>query len=291
MTADSRPPFGAPAVTVCVLTCAVYLLSTARLRRRGDSWPWPRDCAFAAGGAVLAWGLCGPLPGAPFSVHALRHLLVGMAAPALFVMARPLTLTLRVLPPGRVRRGLLGVAHSAIAGWLLLPPVAAVVDIGGLWTLYRTGLMAATHHDPALSGLVHLHMLAGGLLLSFAICQLDPVRRRRGPRSRALTLLATGTAHAVLARGLYAAGPPDTAFAASDLRAGAQIMYYGGDAVELVLASVLAAQWYAATGRRHRRHGARRGRASAGRTGAAAPRRAPVGAEDPSPARGAPSGL
>jgi putative membrane protein len=255
------------AVTVCALVCAMYALSTARLRRRGDAWPWLRDCAFTAGGAVLAWGLCGPLPGGPFTVHALRHLFVGMAAPALLVVARPLTLTLRVLSPGRVRRGLLSVTRSAFVRGLMLPPVAAVADLAGLWALYRTGLMAATHHRPALSGVSHLHMLAGGLLFSFAVCQLDPVRRRRSPQLRAVTLLAAGTAHAVLARSLYAAGPPDTDFAGSDLRVGAQIMYYGGDAVELGLALVVAVQWYTAAGRRHARLVARRGEVPAGGTG------------------------
>ncbi|MFJ4621995.1 cytochrome c oxidase assembly protein [Streptomyces sp. NPDC088812] len=273
MTADSAPPLGPVALTACVVVWAAYALSTTRLRRRGDTWPWLRDCAFAAGAAVLAWGLCGPLPGEPFSVHALRHVFAGMAAPALFVVARPLTLALRVLPPGRVRRRLLSVTHSAVVGRLLLPPVAAVVEVTGPWALYRTGLMAATHHRPALSGVIHLHMLAGGLLFGFAVCQLDPVRRRRSPQLRAVTLLFTGTAHAVLARSLYAAGPPDTDFAVADLRVGAQIMYYGGDAVELMLASVVAVQWYTAAGRRHARLVARRGRA-----GHPAPR-APAGAD------------
>ncbi|MEV4194227.1 cytochrome c oxidase assembly protein, partial [Streptomyces toxytricini] len=56
-----------------------------------------------------------------------------------------------------------------------------------------------------------------------------------------------------LAKGLYAVPPPGLAVAAGDLRAGAVLMYYGGDAVEIALASVLAVQWYAATGRARRR--------------------------------------
>ena len=52
-------------------------------------------------------------------------------------------------------------------------------------------------------------------------------------------------------------GPPGTSFAAADLRAGAQLMYYGGDVVEVFLALVLAVQWYATTGRRRARQAVR----------------------------------
>ncbi|MEV6379503.1 hypothetical protein AB0M31_08810 [Streptomyces sp. NPDC051773] len=37
-----------------------------------------------------------------------------------------------------------------------------------------------------------------------------------------------------------------TAFTSADLRTGAQLMYYGGDLVEIALAATLAVQWYAA---------------------------------------------
>ncbi|MCZ9343062.1 cytochrome c oxidase assembly protein, partial [Streptomyces sp. TRM76130] len=92
---------------------------------------------------------------------------------------------------------------------------------------------------------------------SFALCRLDPVRRHRGLALRAATLLAAGAAHAVLAKSLYATGPPGTAFTPADLRLGAQVMYYGGDLVEVALALVLAVQWYAAAGRRRTRRPAR----------------------------------
>lgn len=259
VTSGPLPAVVVAAVVLCGLAGAAYLWASAALRLRGDAWPRHRDAVFAAGVALVVWGLCGELPGGPFAAHAARHLLVAMAGPVLLVAARPLTLALRVLPPGAVRRGLVRVAHSAPVGWLLFPPVAAVVDIGGLWLLYRTGLLSAVHHRPVLGALLDLHMLAAGLLFSFAVCLVDPVRRRWGLPLRAATLLLAGAAHAVLAKSLYATGPPGTAFAASDLRLGAQIMYYGGDAVEAALACVLAVQWYTVTGRRRARAAARSG--------------------------------
>ncbi len=148
-----------------------------------------------------------------------------MAAPLLLVLGRPLTLVLRTLPPGRTRRVCWPSTHSRPAAWLLFPPLAALLDIGGLWLLHRTPLLAATHHRPLLGTAVHLHVLAAGLLFTFAVCRLDPVRRRWSLAWRGTTLLAAGWAHAVLAKTLYAAPPPGTGFAADDVHTAARLMY------------------------------------------------------------------
>ncbi|MEW2417021.1 cytochrome c oxidase assembly protein [Streptomyces sp. NPDC046866] len=233
---------------------AAYASGAARLRRRGDAWPWGRDAWFAAGSTGLAWAAAGPLPGGPFTAHMVQHLIVGMAAPLLFVLGRPLTLLLRALAPGAGRRALLTLTHSAAVGWLLFPPLAALLDVGGLWLLYRTGLFASGQHLPWLGVLVHTHVLAAGLLFTVAVCQLDPVRCRWSLPVRGATLLAAGAGHAALARSTYATGPPGTAFGTTDLQTAAQLMYYGGDLVEAALAVVLAGSWYAAAGRARLRH-------------------------------------
>ncbi|MEU0163579.1 cytochrome c oxidase assembly protein [Streptomyces sp. NPDC006261] len=123
-------------------------------------------------------------------------------------------------------------------------------------------LFAAAQHHHLGHAIMHVHILAAGLLFTFSICQLDPVRRRWHPALRGTTLLVAGAAHAVLAKTLYALPPPGAALATADLRAGAQVMYYGGDRVEAALGSVLAASWYQAGGRT-RAH--RQRRSSAGR--------------------------
>ncbi|SEQ15049.1 cytochrome c oxidase assembly protein [Streptomyces radiopugnans] len=232
-----------------LLAVACYLLAATRLRHRGDIWPYARDLCFASGGAALASAAVVTPPGGPFTAHMARHLVVGMAAPLLLVLARPLTLALRVLPPGRRRRALLAAAHSRPAAWLVFPPLAALLDVGGLWVLYRTPLWSASHDRPLLQAAVHFHVLAAGLLFTFAVCRLDPVRRRWGPAWRGAALLGAGAAHAALAKSLYAAPPYGTGFAPADLHTGARLMYYGGDLVELALAVVLAVQWYTAGGR------------------------------------------
>ncbi|MFH8253893.1 cytochrome c oxidase assembly protein [Streptomyces roseolus] len=123
------------APAAALLFVAGYRMAAARLRRRGDAWPRWRDASFGGGGIVLAWAALGPLPGGPFTRHMALHMLAGMAAALLLVLARPLTLVLRSLPPGRGRRGVVALEHSRPVAVLVFPPVAALLDAGGLWLL------------------------------------------------------------------------------------------------------------------------------------------------------------
>jgi putative membrane protein len=246
---DLAEPYAVALTPVAVLVGAAYLLAAHRLRRRGDAWPRARGVSFTAGCVAVVWAVSAEPPGGPFTAHMTGHLTLGMAAPLLLVLARPLTLGLRVLPPGRARRALSATARARPVRLLLFPPVAALLDIGGLWLLYRTGLFATTAHQALLHALTQAHVLAAGLLFTFSLCQRDPVRERWSLAVRGSVLLAAGAGHAVLAKSLYAAPPPGTAFDAGDLHTGAQLMYYGGDLVEAALAVALAVQWYAATGR------------------------------------------
>jgi putative membrane protein len=248
-----------------LVALAFYLAAAVRLRRRGDAWSRWRDLAFTIGSAGVALAAAAPLPGGEFTGHMARHLITGMFAPLLLVVARPVTLALRALR-GRTRRELVAVARSAPAGVLVCPPVAAALDVGGLWVLYRSGLFAAVHDRPWAHALVHLHIFVAGVVFSAAVCQLEPLRHRYSVTLRAATLVLAGTAHAVLAKSLWAAPPPGTAFSAADLHTGASAMYYGGDLAEIGLAVVIAVRWYAAGGRSLRR--AQRGNPSVARVDA-----------------------
>jgi putative membrane protein len=237
-----------PVAAACFLTAvAGYLVAAGLLRRRGNGWPPLRDVSFAAGGTGLAAAMVAPQVGG-FTGHMFQHLMIGMVGPLLLVLARPLTLVLRALPT-RGRRPLLAVLHSAPAALLVWPPLAALLDAGGLWALYRTPLFAATEHDPWLHTAVHLHAFAAGMLFTLAVCQLDPLRHRSSLPLRGAALVAVGAAHAILAKSLYAAAPPGTGYSISDVHTGAELMYYGGDAVEIALAVVLALRWYAGQSR------------------------------------------
>jgi putative membrane protein len=243
------------ATVVVLLALSGYLLATWRLGRRGDHWPVLRtlSCALACTGLVVAALM--PLPGPAFTVHMIEHSIVGMAAPVLVALARPVTLMLRALPPDRARRVLLSLLHSRMASVAVFPPLAAVWDVGGLWVLYRTPLFATVHGDTVLHALVYVHVFTAGLMFAVAVTQLEPVGRRYSFPLRAASLVLAAAAHDVLSKSIYAAPPPDTAamFDAADVRTGAQIMFYGGDVTEIMLAVALAWQWYLATGHAHAR--------------------------------------
>ncbi|GAA3104922.1 cytochrome c oxidase assembly protein [Streptomyces rectiviolaceus] len=236
-------------VLVVVVGCLGYVAAAGQLLRRGDRWPHRRDAAFCAGGAALITALVAPWEGwPPFTGHMATHLGIGMLAPLLFVLGRPVTLALRALPVGP-RRRLLSCVRSRPAALLVWPPLAALMHVAGLWAVYRTPLLAAAHHRPWLHTLIAVHLLASGVLFAFAVLALDPLRHRAGFALRGGALLAAAAGHGILAKSLYATGPPGISYTTADLHLASYVMYYGGDVVGIALALVLGHQWYAAEGR------------------------------------------
>jgi putative membrane protein len=240
-------PAGWIAVALGLVVFAGYAAGAVRLRRRGDRWPPVRDAGFALG--TVAAGAAMALPDTSgFTGHMVQHVLLGMLAPVLLVLGRPVTLLLRASPPA-VRRRLTPVLGSAPVGVLVFPPFAAALEAGSLWLLYRTGLFAASGRDPGLHLLVHAHVLVTGVLFTASVCLLEPVRHRYGFAVRVAALVGAAAAHAVLAKSLYLTAPPGTVLDVADRQSGAELMYYGGDVVELGLALIMALGWYAARGR------------------------------------------
>jgi putative membrane protein len=225
-----------------------YRAGVARLRARGDTWPRGRVAAAAAGLTVAAVALVPPLSTYDelFPVHVVQHLLLGMLAPLLLALAAPVTLTLRATGPA-VRVRLLGLLHGRATRVLAAAPTVVALDVGGLYALYLTPLYDLTGRSEVAHVLVHLHVLVAGALLSWFVVAVDPAPRRRSVGGRLVVLLVVATGHDVLAKLLYAHGLPSGA--AGDRALGAQLLYYGGDLVEVLLAVVVMARWYAATGR------------------------------------------
>lgn len=134
-----------------------------------------------------------------------------MVAPLLLVLGKPTTLALRTVPAGPVRARLVRVMHSRPAAVLVFPPLAAAVDVAGLWALYRTRLFTITHHEPWLRAAVHAHIFAAGMLFTASICQLDPVRRRYAPIEVALAVVIAATWYSASGRALARARRPRAA--------------------------------------------------------------------------------
>ena len=235
-----------------VVAGALYATGVMVLTRRGTAWPPGRLLAAAGGLGCVTVALSPPVVAGThvFTGHVVHHLVLTMLAPLLLAWCAPVTLALRTLPR-RPRRALLGVLHSGPVRVLTAPAVVVVLELGSLTALYLTPLYGLVHTDPVLHVLVHGHMFLTGCLVSWLLVGVDPMPRRPSTPSRLVVLVLLAAGHAVLAKVLYAY-PPAALGAVDDVRGGAQLLYYGGDAVELLLAVSVMAEWWRRTGRRLR---------------------------------------
>jgi putative membrane protein len=239
-------------LTILIIAGVCYVTGVRRLRVRGDRWPRIRSLA-AAGGllclavAVLAAGLVTTFP-----AHVVQHLLTAMLGPLLLALSAPITLALRTLPRTG-RRYLLATVHSRGVKVLTRAPVVLILDVGGLYAYYLTPMYDIAHHRPWLQGLIHLHMFLAGCLLSWYLIGPDPMTRRPSTRTALIVLLIAATGHDILAKLMYAHQLPTAGGAPEQILIGSQIMYYGGNLIELLLATILMVTWYTRRGRALRR--------------------------------------
>jgi putative membrane protein len=207
-------------------------------------WPRARTGLWFLGLACAGVGLVGPLADAArssFTVHMVGHLLLGMLAPLLLVLGAPVTLLLRALPVTAARR-LARVLRSPAVRVVTHPVVALTLNAGGLWVLYATDLYAAMHDSALVHGGVHAHVVLAGYLFTASVVGVDPDPHRASVPTRSAALVLFVTAHSVLAKWLYA--HPPAGVPTAEGRAAAQLMYYGGDLVDIVLIVLLLAGWY-----------------------------------------------
>ncbi|MFC4020839.1 cytochrome c oxidase assembly protein [Micromonospora sp. GCM10011542] len=235
-----------------LLLAGGYLVAAARDAR---GWDRRRSAAWLAGCALLAVAV-GPLAQLPDDPrgHMAQHLLLGMLAPLGLVLGAPVTLLLRIAPPPT--RRLAGRLLRARPLHLLAHPVtAALLSTGGLALVLLTPLYAAAERQSALHHALHLHYLAAGYLFAWAVAGPDPAPGRPGLAVRLGALLGAAAGHAALAKYLYAhAGTLPPGLTDPDpaaFRSAAQLMYYGGDIAELLLAVALFATWYHRPARLH----------------------------------------
>lgn len=247
---------------------AGYALGVLRLHRRGDRWPVVRTTAFG-GAVVVAAVALGPPVGShdgDVRVHVAQHLAVAMLVPLLLALSAPVTLALRTFPR-RARRRLLAALHSRPAAVLTHPLLLVVADVGGAYALYLGPLYDLTERRLWLHVVVHVHMLLTGCALSWVLAGRDPAPRPLRTRDRLVLLVVAGTGHDVLARLMYAEGRPRGAGSPGQLHTAAELLAYGGDAIDTAVAVAVLTAWYARRGRELHRS-ARRGRAGAGAGGA-----------------------
>ncbi|WP_299960180.1 cytochrome c oxidase assembly protein [uncultured Modestobacter sp.] len=232
-------------VAAFAATATVYLVWAGRQRREPRGWSSWRTGSFLTGLALLVLALVpqlSPFPAGTFHGHMYQHLLIGMYAPIALVLGAPVTLLLRSVrsSTGRAIGRLL---RSRPAHLIANPITALALNLGGLAVLYFTPLYDATAASPVLHHLVHLHFLAAGYLFAWVIAGPDPAPHRPSVPTRLVVLGVAILGHAVLSQLLYAGALVRVSVPAGELRAGGDLMYFGGDIAELLLALALVSTW------------------------------------------------
>ena len=187
----------------------VYLRWVRRLHARGDAWPWLRTASWVAGLAVFAWASSGPpnLYGhVLFSAHMVQHMVLAMVVPVLVVLAAPVTLALRALPPRAgadhtdrsrgPREWLLTLVHSRVARFVSHPLVAAANFAGSMVVFYYSELFGWSLRTPEGHLFMVVHFSLAGYLFANALVGVDPGPSRPPYPQRLLLLFATMGFHA-----------------------------------------------------------------------------------------------
>lgn len=226
---------------------AAYVLAANYSKRNYTPWPVRRTLLWIAGIVCAALAVTGPIAEAAhtdFTAHMLGHLLLGMLSPLLLVLSAPMTLILRTLHV-QTARNLTKILRSRPVGFISSPVVASVLNIGGLWVLYRTVLFDFMHEHIIVYLIVHLHVFLAGYLFTAAMIYVDPTPHRYSFIFRTIVFVFALAAHGILSKLLYV--QPPASVDAEQAKAGAMLMYYGGDLIDFVLIIVLFYHWYQQT--------------------------------------------
>jgi putative copper resistance protein D len=257
--------WGADAALVGVVAlAALYLVGVRRLEGRGRHWPTGRSVSFASGLVVIVVATMSGLAAYDrvlFSMHVVQHVLLGMVAPILLVLGRPVTLALQAGSRPTQER-LLAVLHSRPVRAVTNPLVAWALFAGTLVVLYFTGLYELSLRNGWVHAGLHVHFVLAGVLFLAFVVGLDPIPGAMSFGARALFVFVLVPFHAFLGVALLGgdrviAGDwyrqVERAWGASplaDQRTGAGILWVAGELFGVVALAVVVHQWMRAEERR-----------------------------------------
>ncbi|MDF9797087.1 putative membrane protein [Catalinimonas alkaloidigena] len=229
------------------LMLLAYLRAAIGQIHQGRQWSRWRILSFISGCLLLYVGLTPslqPMAHHDIRLHMVQHLLIGMFAPLALVLAAPVTLAVRSLPTS-TSRFIMQVMGSKPVRLISHPLSALLLNIGGMYVLYLTPLYATTLSNPYMHHLLHLHFLLAGYLFCWSIAGPDPAPHRPAMRVRLIVLFLSMATHAYLSKLMYAyEWPKNTPHPTEQIQAAAQLMYYGGDVAEILLAIAFFAAWF-----------------------------------------------
>ncbi|WP_017185123.1 cytochrome c oxidase assembly protein [Alkalibacillus haloalkaliphilus] len=227
-----------------VVALILYIIALVVSNRRGRGWAIYRTVFMIVGICLALISVIGPLAvkaHMDFTYHMLGHLLLGMLAPLLIALSAPMTLLLRALSVKNAKR-LTRILRLKIVGFFTDPIVASILNIGGLWVLYRTELYMAMHESLLLHLIIHMHVFLAGYLFTISLIYIDPVPHRRTYMYRTIVFIFALAGHGILSKQIYAYPPAGVPI--HEAQSGGMLMYYGGDVIDAVIIVILFYQWY-----------------------------------------------
>lgn len=233
--------------TPFVLLFFLYVVAVIKSNQSYRKWPWYRTACWISGTTLCLLAVAGPLAEAShqfFSIHMIGHLLLGMIGPLLMVLSKPVSLLLRTLP-NKVARRVTTILKMKPFYLLLNPLFTALLNIGGLWVLYRTELFTLMHHSMLLYIIIHIHIFLAGYFFTASIIYIDKFHRGYSFQFRATILILALAGHQILAKSFY--GYPPANVDKMEAERGSMIMYYGGDFVDISIIIIFCYQWFKVT--------------------------------------------
>ena len=250
-----------------------YLAGVARLRRRGDAWPWWRTASFALGVLVFLYDVNGALVvygRFQFSFHMTEHMVLTMLVPIFLVLGAPITVLLRTVRARHdgslgTREWMLRLAHSRWAAFFTHPIVAGVNFALALLLFYYTPLFRWATYDHVGHQWMIAHFLITGYLFVESLIGVDPTRHRAPYAMRLLSLILVMSFHAFFGLALMtgsgllvadwygATGRTWGLDAIGDQQLGGGIAWGTGEIPTVILALLVGIAWARADTRESRR--------------------------------------
>ncbi|TDM40343.1 cytochrome c oxidase assembly protein [Macrococcoides goetzii] len=227
-------------ITIASILIVMYIFISIQNKK----WPLIRVMSWLLGVVMAASVMIQPWAAMfhhHFDMHMYGHLLLGMGAPLLMVLAQPVTLLLKTVPVQSARQ-ISKLMKSRYVTFITHPIIAVLLNTGGLWLLYRTQLFSMMHESMIIYYAVHVHIFLAGYLFTAVMLQLEPTAHPYSFKYRSIIMIISVALHQILSKSFYPYPPVGVDKHLAEQ--GAIIMYYGGDIIELIIIFIMCKQWY-----------------------------------------------
>ncbi len=241
-----------------IVMAALYVQRVRVLQSKGRKWPVGRTVSWMSGIAltfIATQSILERYDTVLFSLHAVQHVLLGMIAPALFVLGAPITLFLQTSSlPAKSR--LLRFLRLKPVKLITHPLVAWIIFSAGMYAIYFTPLYELSLRSTWIHYFVHMHFLIAGVLFFLPAISPDPISWTLPYPMRLLYVFTTFPLHAFLGVAIISAttslagswyvsqGRTWGASVLADQGSAGAIMWTAGDLLALLVLFAVVSQWW-----------------------------------------------